>query len=579
VVAELAVVLVLAALDQSPVVVAAAGLAAAGLVAVGWLRIGRRWLYQWLGIAIRYAGRRRTLPADAPAAELLALVAPGTHIVPAELGGDAAAVLVDQQGLTAILDLGDPNAIVAEAGYSLPSPANLLPPATSDTPPVRVQLVVNGVSAPAPRAGGGTAATSYRQLANGRLLGQDRALLAVRVLRADGWEEDDLHRALSSLIRKLRRRLGEIPSRPLGEAAVLGVLGDLAHRDGAREARESWSALRLGGLFQAAFRLRRWPDLQTETARRLVPRLLALPAAAATVSVAVGPRNAARPEEAAGDLVIRLAAEDTTSLASSARALRDLLAAERATAQRLDGEQLDGLAATLPLGGVEAPVLTKTAANVRPAPAGLGGLELAVGHAGLMIGANRHGAPVLARLFRPEPTRALLVGGLPAAQVLVLRAMALGAGLAIQTARPQAWEPFLRAVAGPGQPIPVLPPGRAVSAPQATALAPLLIVVDAGAVPAEEPPIVGWQANLAVRGEVSPGDVDALSRADLVVLQPLRPDEVALAGAALGLGENAEWLARIRHDMVGVVHRRSVRWALLSATAVEAGLVGRLERG
>ena len=82
------------------------------------------------------------------------------------------------------------------------------------------------------------------------------------------------------------------------------------------------------------------------------------------------------------------------------------------------------------------------------------------------------------------------------------------------------------------------------------------------------------QASLVVRDELAPADADALARADLVLLQPLRANEAALAGVALGLGEAAEWLTRIRDDMVGVVNRRAVRWALLSATPIESQLIG-----
>ena len=82
-----------------------------------------------------------------------------------------------------------------------------------------------------------------------------------------------------------------------------------------------------------------------------------------------------------------------------------------------------------------------------------------------------------------------------------------------------------------------------------------------------------------VRDEFSPADVDVASRADLLLLQPLRPDEAALVGAALGLGDAAEWLTRIRADMVGVVNRRAVRWAVLSPTPIEAQLIGPPVRG
>ena len=65
-----------------------------------------------------------------------------------------------------------------------------------------------------------------------------------------------------------------------------------------------------------------------------------------------------------------------------------------------------------------------------------------------------------------------------------------------------------------------------------------------------------------VRDELQPRPTSTWpARADLLVLQPLRPDEATLVGAALGLGEAAQWLTRIRADMVGVVNRRAVRWA------------------
>ena len=162
-----------------------------------------------------------------------------------------------------------------------------------------IQLLLTGAPAPAVRAGAGTPANSYRQLTEGRLLGHSRALLAVRVLRAEGWSDEDLRRALSGLVRKLVRRLGAVPARPLGEAAALRVIAELAHDDGAGPAQETWPGVQVGGLAQATFRLHRWPDLRVETARRLVARMLALPAprprrSSLTAGPAVRPHGADR---------------------------------------------------------------------------------------------------------------------------------------------------------------------------------------------------------------------------------------------------------------------------------------------
>jgi type VII secretion protein EccE len=576
---QVAIVAVLIGAVYGTITLAAAVAVAIALLALTWLRMRGRWAFEWLGIATQFAGRRHIAPVDTAPTALLEFVAPGSRVEQADLGGDAAAVIVDGRGLTAILELGDPTGLLAEDVHVLPSPAALLPAATTEHPPCRIQLLLTGVPAPAVRAGGGTPANSYRQLTEGRLLGHNRALLAVRVLRSEGWTEDDLRRALSGLVRKLPRRLGTVPARPLGEAAAVRVIAELAHDDGVGSAQETWPGLRVGGLAQATFRLRRWPDLRIETSRRLLSRMLALPAAATTVALTAGPR----PETATGttpvDLTVRLAAPDAAALGVASQALRKLLSAERAQARRLDGEHLEGLTATLPLGGTAAPDVPGRPVDGALPPDVLDGLELTLGAAGLMLGNNRHGEPVVARFFRPEQTRALLVGGVRCAQLLALRAMALGARVVVQTARPQVWEPFVRGAAVPGESIAVVPPGRAIEIPPGSALHPLFVVVDVGPVGADTRPGAGWQATLVVRDDFSAADVDVASRADLLLLQPLRPEEAQLVGAALGLGDAAQWLTRIRPDMLGLVNRRAVRWAAMAQTPIEAQLIGPPARG
>ncbi|MEH0971942.1 type VII secretion protein EccE [Micromonospora sp. CPCC 205546] len=547
-----------------PVTVAAVGVAAL-LLPVAWVRLRGRWLFEWLTAGLGYATRRRALPPAAGPAALLGLVDPGAVVRPAELAGTPAAVLDDAGGVVAVLEVGDPADLLGDAPRVLPVPAALLPAAAPDGPPVRLQLLLTGSPAPTVGAGGGTVATSYRQLTDGRLAGRERAVLAVRVLRVEGWTGEELRRALSGTVRRITRRLGPVTARPLGEHATLRVLAELAHHDD-HPAQESWQAVRAGDLLQTTFRLRRWPDARADAGRRLVSRLLALPATATTVSLGVGPWAGADPASAPAELTVRLAAATAAELSIAAQALRRLVAEMGGEVHRLDGAQLDGLAGTLPL----------AAGGAGPGPAP-DGLELLLGEAGLMVGRNRHGGAVTVRLFRPEATRVLLVGGVRAAQLLVVRAMALGARVVVQTARPRAWEPFVRGVGTPGAMIPVVPPGRPVGEP-GSPLCPLLVVVDAGTTPAETQPASPWRTTLLVRDELTASDADALGRADLAVLQPLDPAEAAVAGAALGLGGSAEWLTRIRDDMVAVVNRRALRWALLSPTPIESQLVGRPSR-
>ncbi|MCO8277413.1 type VII secretion protein EccE [Actinoplanes sp. TRM 88003] len=567
---QVAAVAVAVGVVNGPIGLVAGSVLALAVLALTWLRMRGRWAFEWLGIGLRFSGRRRSVPLDHSTA-LLQFLAPGARVEQTDLAGDPAAIVVDGHGLTAVLELGDPAGLLAEDAPDLPAPATLLPSAEAEVPPVLIQLLLTGAPAPSLRAGAGTPANSYRQLTEGRLLGHSRALLAVRVLRSEGWSEDELRRALSGLVRKLVRRLAAVPARPLGEAAALRVIAELAHDDGAGTAQESWPGLRVGGLTQTTFRLRRWPDLRVETSRRLVSRMLTLPSAATTVSLTAGPQAAHDPTPI--DVTVRLAAPEPASLGAAAQALRKLLSAEHAGAQRLDGEHVQGLFATLPLGGRPNAVPGLALDGVQPA-ALVDGLHLQAGMSGLMLGRNRHGNPVVTRLFRPEQTRALVVGGVRCAQLVALRAMALGARVVVQTARPRAWEPFVRGAAVPGESIAVVPPGRPIEIAPGSALHPLLIVVDIGPVGADNRPGDGWQATLVVRDEFSAADVDVASRADLLILQPLRPEEATLLGGALGLGEVAQWMTRIRPDMVGVVNRRAVRWAALAHTPIELQLIG-----
>ncbi|MER7455609.1 type VII secretion protein EccE [Micromonospora sp. NPDC126480] len=560
VVLQVAGAVLLAALGRGASAVLGGVAVAALLLALAGARVRGRWLFEWLGTALAYVARRRALPAEAGPADLLDLVDPGAVVRSAELAGTPAAVLDDAAGMVALLEILEPGELIGDGSRALPPPAALLSAATPGGPPVRVQLVLAAVAAPAVALGGGAVATSYRQLTDGRLPGRERAVLAVRVLRVDGATPVELRHALAGTLRRIVRRAGPASVRPLGEHAALRVIAELAHHE-AGPARESWSALRSGSLLQAGFRLDRWPDPRAEGGRRLVSRLLALPATAVTVALSAGPSTHDTTSPPSG-LTVRLAAATPGELATAVQALHRTVDGSGGEVRRLDGEHLAGLAATVPL------------ALPDGGPPGPAAPELVIGGAGLLLGANRHGAAVTVRLFRPEGTRVVLVGGLGAGQMISLRAMALGARVVVQTARPRAWEPFVRGVGTPGGTIPLLPPGRPVGGEPGSPLRPLLLVVDTGPVGPAPEPDPPWQATVLLRDELTVTDVAALGRADLALLQPLGRAEATLAGSALGLGESAEWLTRIREDMVAVVNRRALRWARLTPSPIEAQLIG-----
>ncbi len=597
--AQLAVLLVVATAvaGVAPLWLATAPVAAVlAVLALGRLR--RRWLYQWLAAGLRYRSRSRELPAGAEPAALLTLLDPSARVSAVDAATGEYGVISDADGLVAVLELGEHGALLCDDTPLVPPLAALLPPEAPDTPSVVIQILVAGMPAPALSAAAGVPATSYRQLSDAAVPARARTLLAVRVRRDDaGWTDDDLHRCLASTLRRVQRRLRQdaVPARPLGPRAIPVVLADLAQYDPAQPVREAWPALGTGPLRQATFTLRRWPDLTGTHAATLIARLLALPAVATTVALTAGTGGA--------DLAIRLAAPDGAPLALATQALRRLLDAIGASATRCDGEHLAGLAATLPLAHPPRPdaspasasasasaarpdassttAVAPTAGAARPDPdqPALVTGPTPVSCAGLMLGRNRHGRPVTVRLPRAEPTRAVLVGGVAVAALVTVRAMALGARVVVQTGRPAAWEPVLRGVSTPADAIMLVPPGRPVGLPPGSALVPQFVVLDVGPVLGDAPVPPGpWGTTLVLREDLATADMDLLGRADVVILQPLSPAEAELAGVALGLGDGQEWLARIRADMVGVVSRRTVRWALLTPTAIEAQVIGPLER-
>lgn len=570
VVSQVAVVLVLiGALRGGSVLLVTSG-CAVGLLALTWGRARGRWAFGWLGALARFALRGRSARIDSPVA-LLRYAAPRTVVTTADLAGMPIAVLADELGMTVLVELGDPSAEMPP----LPPLVTLLPVPDRDQPPTRVQLVLTGVPAPPGRAGARPAANSYRELCEGSSLGHIRAVLAITMLRTGGWTDEELRRGLLGLGRRLTRKPGNPPVRILDPTEALTVISEIAHAGDTGEAWERWSDLRLGGLVQATFRCH--PRADGSLPGHLIARLLRLPSAATTVAM-----TSELPSGRTTSLALRLAAADPAGLSTAVDALRRLLAAEGATLRRWDGAHLSGLVATLPVGSRPADEDSFDGPGVPALPAGL------------TVGRNRQGLPVRIRLFRPEPTMALLVGGLPAAQLVTFRAMAAGARVVVRSTRPQAWEPFVRGAATPGESIRVMPPDR-LDIPVGSPLRPTLIIVDTGPAGATHPltgsPLVvaagtpddadtsgsrddRWQTTLMVRDTVEPADLDPATAADVLVLQTLDPAEAALLGEALSLGDTATYLTRMRPDMVAVVDRRAVRWATLAQTQIEAALIG-----
>ena len=321
-VAVLAIVLTV----RAPLPVLIGGIAGATvLVGLTAVRVRGRWGYELAGVWFRFQlrSRRHDLPDDtgtAPA--LLGLLLPGSTARTVWTGPEVALAISHPHGLTAMIR---PRSLAAELIGSVPAPAALLP-ATDE---VGVQAVFHAGAWP----GTGT-----------------RLWLAVHAGRTvETMLDDELILVLHNALRRVQRALTRagVPTEPLPEAAAFAVITELTHVTGGRNAvREDWRFLRTGRVSQACFALDGWDRLVAGQAGGLVPQLLGrTPGVAATLTLtarsADGPRSGA---------VLRLAATTEAAVEHTAHGLAGLLTPAGVGLTRLDGCQLPGVAATLPIG-------------------------------------------------------------------------------------------------------------------------------------------------------------------------------------------------------------------------------------
>ncbi|MFE7869856.1 hypothetical protein ACFUYE_05845 [Micromonospora humida] len=221
-------------------------------------------------------------------------------------------------------------------------------------------------------------------------------------------------------------------------------------------------------------------------------------------------------------------------------------------------------------------------------PAALARLSPSPLPAGLVLGADRRRAAVTIRLFRPEPTRVALVGGVWAGQLVAFRALALGARVVVLTTEPTTWAGFGPAALGrAADRVEVRADDRPVPA-TGTAGQPTLIVRDLpsgagrpGAAASHGPaafgaaPLGAWQAELTVVRRLDPGSVSVLRDSDLCVLQRLWADESAAVQQALRLPpDSGRFLQVMADDMLTLVGGGTDRHLWISQTPVEQHLLG-----
>lgn len=347
------------------------------LIAVTALRRHGHWLYQWLGLWLRYQTRHRRrriaggdeAAADDVAGTLLACVVRGASIVPVEIDEIGVALISHVGGLTAVLEVAPVDAgHVVEPSQILPPLPALLPNAEIGEPLISVQIIIQSIPAPSFLGLADSAAISYRELAGGVVPATRGCWLAVQAQHiAEDYTAKDLQESVIRAVKRLQRRLRKsgLQARLLNPEEVATELLSLARVD-AREApplersrrrrrlttpgvQESWRTWSAGPQVHTTFRLLDWPDLADPAGRELLDRLVHTPTLATTVTVAARRRAAA--EDVELEAAIRFTLPDGAAVESSTKEVQSIVDVVGGRVERLDGEQVFGVAATLPLGG------------------------------------------------------------------------------------------------------------------------------------------------------------------------------------------------------------------------------------
>ncbi len=355
---QLTVLTVLATWERSTPV-AVAGAVSAGLVlVVTVVPVRRRWLWQWLGIWLRFLLRRRAVatPAQGEEHRLPSVVRPGSVVGTLVLDDQPVGVIEHPGGVTVLLTSAGPAGSVLRGEDLLPalSPADVLGATPADGPQVTAQLVVATIR---PDRHAGPHSTAYAAAA-GRRPSSQGAWVALQLPRTvDRYRDADLADLMGHVLGGVVRRLGKLgqPVRPLAPRELVDVLVTTTGALLPGTAHERWSDWGPPGSRQVGFRVTRWPQQESASAPRLLDLLASEVDVTAVTSLAV--RRAARPSPAApGPDELEL--EGALRLCAPAAARDDwcgsvlaLAAAHGAQLERCDGQHRAAAAATTPFGG------------------------------------------------------------------------------------------------------------------------------------------------------------------------------------------------------------------------------------
>lgn len=198
-------------------------------------------------------------------------------------------------------------------------------------------------------------------------------------------------------------------------------------------------------------------------------------------------------------------------------------------------------------------------------------LQISAGGAGLIIGQDDDGNHLVVQMFGPEPVDYAVLGPLWLRQVLVFRAMALGAHVVVETARPDAWGPFVRVAAGTGGELRCTP--RLDRVPYGRPNRPVLALRDSDSALGDAGGAAGpWTAVVSASERATQWNIDDLTRADVVFAAPMPAASASLLSAALALPDGGSGLADLEADQIAIAARGYLSRVRLGITSAERWL-------
>ena len=196
------------------------------------------------------------------------------------------------------------------------------------------------------------------------------------------------------------------------------------------------------------------------------------------------------------------------------------------------------------------------------------------------MGRDAEQDPVVAPFFRPEPTKIALIGGVYLARLLVFRALALGARVAVCTVRPQEWNGLGEAATGRNDRLAVLQGDRPVTV-EASQHSPALYVYDVGERGTTTSPVLGpWRTQLTVLPRLTNFGDSSTSGAYMTVIQRLTQEEADAARQLLRVNsEVLQWLQMLHDDMIALLRTgASERYIWAAPTSTESQMFGQAMR-